>query len=82
MIYVLKPLEEAYDKYSISSYTEVQGYVIVAPSAEDARQLAYEAGDTFTRRPAPWWLDCQVTTCEPIIDNGEPRIILADTPTG
>lgn len=72
MQYPSKAAPEGYNQY-----TSMNGFVIVAASEDQARSLAAEAEDG-----GPWWLDRHLTTCEAVDVAGEPRIVMANEPTG
>ena len=67
---------------SFNPYTCFHGFVIVASSEEDARQIAGGYGDGSHNRSGDWWLDPEITTCQTVNGDGMPCVALADSPTG
>lgn len=63
-----------------SPYSDPHGFVVVASNEYDARKVA--AGADYDHRCGERWLDATVTSCEPIADDGNPRVVLGDWPTG
>lgn len=63
-----------------SPWTDAQGFVIVAADEMSARTMAARSDDAVVS--GPWWLDPNLTDCEPLSDDATPRIILTDQPTG
>lgn len=60
-------------------YTSTTGFVVLACSEQEARSLARNSDPKY---PETWWLDPTATSCALIEVSGEPRIIMADEPTG
>jgi hypothetical protein len=59
-----------------TDYDEHVGFVIRAPNAKTARELA--AGEANSFYDGPTWLDPSRSTCRPLKDAGAMGVILAD----
>ena len=59
-------------------YDRVFGFVIRAETEEEARATAqaWGGGEVLHNRPA--WLDSQHSTCEILVEQGEPGVIIAE----
>lgn len=81
-IYVLRVtdqmLQPAFaDSVRYSEWTMSRGFMVLANSENEARLVASQDDDSGS-----WWLHSGLTTCELVEAIGEPRIIMADQPTG
>lgn len=59
-------------------YDKAFGFVIRAATESDARRIAHESAGDENRGGADPWLDPSLSTCEILIEDGEPGIIMRD----
>lgn len=64
-----------------TEWTDARGHIIVAATEADARKIACDRRGRPSD-PEPWWLDQSLTKCVEIKDDGKPRIVLTNMPTG
>lgn len=62
-----------------SPYVDPHGFVVVASSENEARQVARDADDGAA---GVRWLDATMTSCEIIEDDGKTRVVMGNWPTG
>lgn len=79
MIFVLKPIESAWDKLQEAGfmiYVGVYGLVVRAETEQEARTLCAQ------HSKEDWWLDPTLISCEPVDPVGQSGIILSAEGTG
>lgn len=84
-IFVLKVREESQTAgrmpVDYNPYSDYAGHVVVAHGEQAARAMCANPEGPYESE-APWWLDEALTSCEEVVDDGQARVILSDTPTG
>jgi len=76
----LAEASEGDDRGSFGAWTDLHGAVVVAANGTEARKLVSLESDEKGR---DWWWDsAEHVSCEEIVDDGKPRVILGDWPTG
>jgi len=59
-------------------YDKAFGFIVRAETEEDARKLANEKTGDENWEGIDAWNNTKYTTCEPLLDAGEPEVILRD----
>lgn len=99
-VYLLKPIDEdneeeggwvekitkwaeAHD-LSFFTYGSCRGFVVVANSEKEAREIAACTASGKWSKPEEcgWWLSPEATSCEEVDPSGEPRALMGNWPTG